>query len=77
MTNWIETKDRLPEIGETVLLYVSTNNVNHKFVTFGELHKNQKFFMVNVDIGTYGDFDYTPINKITHWAELPEAPETA
>lgn len=64
MTNWIETKDRLPEIGKTVLVYASKNILLGEFVSINPIgFKVFNVFVLSGDIAT-------------HWAELPEAPET-
>lgn len=64
MTNWIEVKDSLPEIGKKILIYDSKNILLGEFVSLNPIgFKVFNVFVLSGDI-------------VTHWAELPEAPET-
>ena len=60
---WISVKDRLPEVGEDVLVFVTGG-----YMTIGCLGLDGIFYDVNDSEG----HDITP----THWMMLPEHPNT-
>ena len=60
---WISVKDRLPEVGEDVLVFVTGS-----YMAIGCLGLDGVFYDVNDSEG----HDITP----THWMPLPERPNT-
>lgn len=61
MSEWISVKDRLPDIGIEVLVYLSSYNG-------GSIRTDQRY--TNQSWMWYEDYD------ITHWMPLPEPPKT-
>lgn len=65
MAEWIDVKDRLPDVGARVLTLSKYNRISDR-----ELYKFR-----------YGEFIFRPdgmkpISDITHWMPLPESPRT-
>lgn len=61
---WISVKDKLPELGEKVLVYTTGNNMYT-----GWINSENTFTVVS---GSHGFVDsYT----VTHWMPLPEPPQ--
>lgn len=56
---WISVKDRLPEVGEHVLVFSPITGIKNDFVAFGENHEEHRFFLSGI---------------VTHWMPLPELP---
>lgn len=63
---WIRIKDKLPELGERILIYGKDNNgemrVLYGFRVYG-------YWVVAESWGTYSCSD------VTHWAKMPEGPK--
>jgi Protein of unknown function (DUF551) len=73
MTQWISVKDRMPISGQNVLVCSDGNVCSAQVFGFGdEVHWNPSYF----DGGPEGEWDFRfKTEKISHWAELPEAPK--
>lgn len=69
MNNWISVKDRLPELGDVVL--IAGNGYVHCGV-YGSKYYANKWYEVNYD--RYGDEEEIYYN-VTHWQPLPEPPK--
>lgn len=65
MTDWISVKDRLPEIGSTILVYGGGDIHIGRRVPNEELSRNGVILMASTDGGTL----------VSHWMPLPNDPE--
>lgn len=71
-SKWISTKDKLPNIGESVLIYVLSKKETHtaEFCTFKTCDD------WNISAGQY---IYVPLtfekSEVTHWMPIPSPPE--
>jgi hypothetical protein len=76
---WISVKDRLPEIGEVVLLYQTypkdtafncrADPLERNFTKIGGLRYDENFISYE---NQYSDH---PLFHISHWMPLPEKPK--
>ena len=67
VNQWISVKDKLPEVGQPVLIY-------YPYWTGLEVQVARlEYDKLTFDI--CGEFNAS-VNKVTHWQPLPEAPET-
>ncbi|MBR1749926.1 MAG: DUF551 domain-containing protein [Ruminococcus sp.] len=64
MSEWISVKDRLPEDGEEVLIYSTTNEISMCYYD----EDTHRFNVVDSDL-------YWNEISVTHWAPLPEPPK--
>jgi hypothetical protein len=69
MSEWINTKDRLPELNVKVLVYLGP----FKEISFAWRDNCQTTEYYDRWI-TIGDYMY-PDELVTHWMNLPEKPE--
>jgi hypothetical protein len=67
MTEWIKCSERLPTIGEKV--YMTLNEAKSIRMDLYYDSSNNRFEEEH-DMGWWVE----PKNKVTHWAEIPEAP---
>lgn len=67
MTDWIKCINRLPVEGEKVYMTLDESNVLRMDLYFDSSNKR---FEEEHHMGWWVE----PKNKVTHWAELPEAP---
>ena len=63
LDDWVSMKDKLPKLGNDVLIFVT---INDGFVYLGE-YKGDGF---SVDDG----YDYFDLKDVSHWMLLPEKP---
>jgi len=75
MSNWIKTKDRLPELGKMVILFpcdiFENFAVRNNEVCQGFMYKRNKSGELK-----FKTFALNTIkSKITHWIPLPNKPE--
>lgn len=68
---WISMKDRMPEVGQKVLIVYTT--WSGKYITIAKLPSNPNFFDRPV-MDTDGGFVIL-LDRVTHWQPLPELPE--
>lgn len=68
MPSWISVKDRLPELGEEVLVYYHWINPPEK----GSIGKDSMHIR---DISMNPVWKKHPGGKVTHWMPLPEPPK--
>jgi len=74
MNNWINVNDRLPTIGDEVLIIDNDSSVGIAFLNKGlKWYEAQTWTFVSGDWGHY-DNDTEVDNKVTHWQPIPEAP---
>ena len=68
--NWIDVKDKKPELDKQVLVYLKTKTYNPDHFSLGYLDKE--------DGEWYGIFEGHPLEIdmffVTHWLELPDKP---
>ena len=71
--NWINVKDKLPELNSEVLIwYKSGDDEGIEIVTYEELyHSKEHCFMFDYNDGEYR-YDYN--SCVTHWC-IPTKPE--
>ena len=70
---WISVKDRLPEVGEFVLV---AHKVDYGFGIGNTLVDTALFQPDGFSGGGYGNFLDGPCStEVTHWMPLPEPPE--
>jgi hypothetical protein len=76
MSNWIETREKLPEPHKRVLVYTTytTNGVEYPSVTVGEFN-GETTFLISLNTLKKVLAVYCSIKDVPYWAELPEAPE--
>lgn len=67
---WISVKDRLPEIGEKVLVYSKFGHVSDMTL---QRHGGQNGY----DVLIFDPHGMKPGTDITHWMPLPEQPEVS
>jgi hypothetical protein len=70
ISQWISVKDRLPNDGERVLIYVPKTQNKYYVATFYTLRDEIKFAM-----NIYGMSYCWYANDVTHWQPLPEPPK--
>ena len=80
--NWINVKDRLPDVYDFVLVLADNQGTGEpKPINIARLdnHKNWEFCNKAPGMphyGAYMDIEYPmDIDHITHWAELPALPK--
>ena len=65
MNKWIKCSDRLPEIGETILVYGG-----------GDIHKGRRSLNEEINrSGTILMFSTDGGTLVSHWMPLPKPPE--
>lgn len=57
---WISVKDRLPEVGEHVLVFSPVTGIKNDFIAFVENPEEYRFFLSG---------------RVTHWMPLPALPK--
>lgn len=62
---WISVKDRLPEEGDTVLVF-NTSGGEDCLVTIAIKWPNEEWFLTEIE---------TTSEEVTHWMPLPEPPK--
>ena len=62
MSNWINTKNYLPDLYIPVLVYIPSNQFNKILIDHTIKAKNIVYFINNVDF-------------VTHWMYLPNTPK--
>ena len=67
--NWINVKDKLPNEGDEVIVYVNGFSTIAEYKGYGDTG-----WTVLTGIGTVDPFDYCYL-KPTHWQPLPKAPK--
>lgn len=69
MSNWISTKEKMPESGDIVLIII-----HGKYVYFARHSKRYRtWYQINYDhCGNVIEIDE---NCVTHWQPLPEPPK--
>lgn len=74
MTNWIKCSERLPEIGEDILIWVRWSIVPCVgwLNPYGEWMSNKDFVGCDGDCVVETDIIQS---DVTHWMPLPPAPE--
>ena len=60
MSKWISVKDRLPKVGEHVLVFSPITGIKTDFIAFVENDEEDRFFRSG---------------RVTHWMPLPEPPK--
>lgn len=78
MTEWISVDDRLPDIGETCLLYITwpegtmfncrADPLQRTNITLGGRLYNGNFTTLE------DQFDYKELKHVSHWMPLPDKP---
>lgn len=80
MIEWIKCSDRLPGLYDFVLVYATTLGTDEpKPITIARWNGKEWEFMANyidkMGYGVYQDLEWeVDSTEITHWIELPEAP---
>lgn len=67
---WICVSERLPEAGIQVLFYMPA----YRCQLLGTFHPASEF--VPMDHFTLASFEMWPLAKVSHWAYLPQDPQT-
>ena len=66
VNRWISVNEKLPEVGQFVLVYYP--EWGNDAIQVGMLEYDRLYFDI------CGEFCF-PVNKVTHWMILPEPPE--
>ena len=69
MSEWISVNDRLPKIGQKVMLY-SNGVVQEDLFVYDADNNERQFFWYNKDLD-----DYPFLQQDDQWQPLPEPPE--
>lgn len=70
MTEWISVKDRLPEIGQEVLVFRPYAHIHYdKNITIDARSGSERM------VYDGARHDWHKPNYVTHWMPLPEAPK--
>lgn len=68
---WIPCSERMPEIGQDVLVVVEERDLNEETDEFTEIER-----YVTADTYKGNKFSWTYPEEVTHWMPLPEPPES-
>lgn len=70
--NWISTKDKMPSLGEEILLYMPSvdDEIMESSFVVGYLESDGNFYFNN----SHADIEAVEFKYITHWMPLPKKP---